>query len=77
MSLLLMKKLGIQHKDLEITNKELLEQAKLAYSLIIYFARTVELNFIIALLIILPQTKIFIDVQTIKIILQNHVLVII
>ena len=61
-----MKKLGIQHKDLEITNKDLLEQAKLAYSLVIYFARTVELNFIIVLLIILHQTKIFIDVQTIK-----------
>ena len=69
--------IGIQHKDLEITNKELLEQAKLAYSLVIYFARTVELNFIIALLIILHQTKIFIDVQTIKTILPNLVLAII
>lgn len=72
-----MKKLGILHKDLEITNKDLLERVKLAYSLVIYFARIVELNFIIVLLIILHQTKIFIDVQTIKTILQNLVLAII
>ena len=68
-----MKKLGIQYKELGITSEDLLKQENKVYSLVIYFARIVELNFIIVLLIILHQTKIFIDVQTIKTILPNLV----
>ena len=77
MPLLLIKKLGILFKGLEMVNEELLKQANQVFSLVIYFVKNVELNFIIVLLIILQQTKTFIDVQTIKTILQNLVLVII
>lgn len=75
--LLLMKKLGIQLKDLEVINKDLLRREKQVYFLDIYFVKIVNLNFIIVLLIISHQLKTFIDVLIIRITLHILVLAII
>ena len=72
-----MKKLGIQYKELGIANEDLLKQENKVFSLVIYFARIVEQNYIIVLLITLQQIKTFIDVLIIKTILQMLVLAII
>lgn len=72
-----MKKLGIQYKKLGITSENLLKQENKVYFLVIYFAKIVEQNFIIVLLINLQQIKTFTDVLTIRTIPQMFVLAII
>lgn len=76
MSLSLIKKLGILYNAFEKIDNALLRLVKQIYFQDIYFVRIVVQNYIIVLQEVIKKTDTFIDVQNIKILLLNHVQVI-
>ena len=76
MNLLLTKKLGIQYNAFEKIDNALLRLVKQIYFQDIYSVKIVAQNYIIVLQEVIQKTNIFIDVQNIKILLLNHVQVI-